>query len=271
MAAQGQIIVLAGVTSAAPPTAPRIDMNSVDLAAVKIGSLKHVVSARALTGLPAGGVSGRCRASGAPLISKGTAAALLLTTVGGRPALWLGAAGNASAALALPPGSFTESFTAVMTVSVGALSLAATFPTNFLAGFDGEIWSAQVLRHYGSPVSSSQDVFATRGNDEVGPYVEKARVPGNWNIVVVDYNNDTRVASIAVNSVATLSAMTLPAGRVPAPTEYFEIGYHLSNSGLRDSKVGDLYTFSDSLLRTDFGKTQLTELVASLKTYYAIA
>lgn len=270
MAAQGQIIVLAGVTSGAPPSAPRVDMNIVDLVAVKIGSLHNVISARSLSAVTGGGVTGRCRATGAALVSKGTASALQLTEVGGRPALWLGAAGTASAALALPPGSVTESYTAVMAVSTGPISIAATFPTNFLAGFDGETWSVQALRHYGAPAAGSQDVFATRGNDEVGPYVEAPRVPGNWNIVVVDYNNDTRIASIAVNSVASFGTVAVTAGRVPAPTEYFEIGYHLSNSGLRDSKVGDLYTFSDSLLKTDFGKAQLAELVAKMKIYYSI-
>jgi len=51
---------------------------------------------------------------------------------------------------------------------------------------------------------------------------------------------------------------------------YLEIRYRLDAPRFRNSKVSDLYTFSDSMLQTNPGKNQLAELVAALKIYYAI-
>lgn len=273
MAAKGQIIVLSGVTSAAPASAPKIEMNAADLVAVKIASLKHVVSAKALTPLPAGGVSGRCRATGQALVPKGTISALEVSTIGGKKGLGIGSSGTAVAGLALPAGSFPASYTAVMAINVGALSMANSGATNFLSAFDSpDTWTAQMLRYNGSGASgTAENKFATRGNNTAGIVIESVRIAGNWNIVVVDYNNATRLASLGVNVTGGFATITSPAARTPAPTEYLELGYHLSNSSLKDSKVGDLYLFDTSLASTSAGLIQLADLVAAMKADYGVA
>ena len=269
----GQMIVLPGVTAAAGPGAPRVNMNTPDTIAAKIGSLKHAISARALTPVAGGGVTGRCRASGLPLVSKGTSAnTLTLYEVAGRAAL--GINGSGRAALALPAGSITASFTTISVVNINGTDVAGNYSVNFLSGFDGaEVYSNIMLRYDGASSANSAIADKLRASTTISSTsaVPVARPAGDWAIVITDYNNQTRVMSIAVNQVATFSTGIMAAALVPAAGSYLEIGYHPDPSSLRLSKVGDLYTFSDSLLRTDLGKTQLAELVASLKTYYGIA
>ncbi|MNE93518.1 hypothetical protein D3C80_1913770 [compost metagenome] len=77
--------------------------------------------------------------------------------------------------------------------------------------------------------------------------------------------------SVSVNQAVTFTVATMPASYTPASGSYIEVGYHIDASSIRNSKLGDLYTFSDSLLKTELGKSQLAELMAALKTYYSIA
>jgi hypothetical protein len=271
----GQLIILPGVTAAASAGAPRISMNAPDSVAAKIASLKHVVSARALDALPGGGVSGRCRNTGAALTPKGTGTALLATTtLAGRKGLGLSVAGNAG--LALPPGSLTNSFTLVIAVYLGAGDTSSNSLINLLAGFDAaDTYISAPLRYYGqaypTPITRA-DKFVSWGPNSTGvATAETLRLTTGWNIVVIDYNNENRMVSIAVNQAASFIAATKAEVTDFASTSYLEIGYHLSINRLVESKIGDLYTFSDSLLRMDLGKTQLAELIAALKTYYVIA
>ena len=270
----GQLIILPGVTAAASAGAPRISMNAPDSVAAKIASLKHVVSARALDALPGGGVSGRCRNTGAALTPKGTGTALLATTtLAGRKGLGLSVAGNAG--LALPPGSLTNTFTMVIAVYLGAGDTSSNSLINLLAGFDAaDTYISTPLRYYGQAYSTPitrADKFVSWGHNTTGTTAETLRLSTGWNIVVIDYNNENRMVSIAVNQAASFIAATKAEVANFASTSFLEIGYHLSINRLVESKIGDLYTFSDSLLRTDLGKTQLAELIAALKSYYVIA
>lgn len=266
----GQLIVLPGVTAAAAGSAPRVNMNAADSAAAKITALKHAVSARSLSAVSGGGVAGRCRATGALLIPKGTAGNLSLTEVAGMPAL---AAANSSG-LALPPGSLTRSYTLVAAVAISSVDSAAGLAVNLLAGMDGsDAYISTLLRYYGAAAASpNSDVFASTGSGTtvVTATPRKARPSGNWAIAVVDLNFNTKVLSLALNDVASPVTQTLTAPIDPSAASYIEIGYHLS-AGLSNSKIGDLYTFNASLLSSDLGKTQLADLVSALKSTYGIA
>lgn len=266
----GQMIVLPGVTAAAGPSAPRVNINTPDTIAARMPTIKHAVGARSLSAAPAGGVTGRCRVTGAPLIPKGSAAAnLAITEIAGR--LGLGINGSGSAGLALPPGSLTSSFSLVAAVNLNATDAAGNYPVNFLSGFDSsDAYISGLLRAYGAASS----VFPGKIGSNTGTSGTWAfaNLPASgWAIVVIDYNNSTRTMSVSVNQVATFTVATMPASYAPAAGSYIEVGYHIDASSIRNSKLGDLYTFSDSLLKTDLGKSQLAELMAALKTYYSIA
>lgn len=268
----GQLIVLPGVTVAAAAGAPRLSMNAADAAASKIVSLKHVVSARALTALPGGGVSGRCRNTGASLIPKGANASMLsVSTVGGRKGL--GQTGG-SAGLALPAGSLTNSFCMVAAIYLGGNDTSSSSLVNFLAGFDAtDNYIAAPLRYYGqnySTVPSRADKMVSFGPSTTDFAAEALRTNVGWNIVIIDYDNDQRRLSISVNQSTSFAAVTKSTTASFADTSYLEVGYHLSANRLIDSKVGDLYTFDDSLLKAELGKSQLGDVVQQLKGYYAI-
>ena len=269
MAIQGQMIVLP-ITVAASASAPRISVNAPDVVAGKVQSLKHVVSARSLTLAPGAGVSGRCRATGLPLIPKGTAAATLsLYEVAGKAALGVNGVGYAG--LALPPGSMSSSFTFVMAINLNSADAAGTYPTNFLSAFAGDgTYISALTRVYGSAATIYPDKIGTN-TGITGTWAMTSPPTGNWGIVVVDYNNATRVMSVSVNQASAFVSATKPASYEPPADAYVEIGYHIDPAGLRNSKMGDLYTFSDSLLRTELGKVQLADLVAALKVEYGIA
>ena len=266
----GQMVVLEGVTAAAAPGAPRINMNAPDIIATKIASLKHALGAREILPAPGGGVVWRCRWTGAPLVSKGSAAAnLTVSEIAGH--LGLGINGSGSAGLALPAGSLTSSFTFVAAVNLNAADAVGTYPINFLSGFDPyDVYISALLRTYGVTAS----IYPGKSGSNTGftgAWAFANSPASGWAIMVVDYNNATRTLSVAVNQAASFAAATMPANYAPAAGSYVEVGYHIDASSIRNSKLGDLYTFSDSLLKTDLGKSQLAELVAALKTFYAIA
>ena len=267
----GQLIVLPGVTAAASAGAPRINMNGPDTVAAKIASLKHVVSARSLTAAPSGGVVGRCRATGAALVSKGAGAAqLALFDIAGKQGL--GVNSRAAAGLALPGGSLTSSFTLVAAIAINAADRAGTLATNFLSGFNvSDAYIATLLRNYGAAAGGFASKVAA-GNTTTNNLASANAPAGTWGVVVIDYNNDTKTMSVAVDQGASFSVTAMVNTFAPPEGSYLELGYHVDGGfGLRDSKIGDVYTFSDSLQRTSLGKTQTVDLVNQLKAYYGIA
>jgi hypothetical protein len=267
----GQLIVLPGVNAAASAGAARIDMNSADNIAARIGTLKHAVSARSIVNVASGGVSGRCRATGAPLISKGAnPTALSVVTIGGKPGLGLSSA--LAAGLALPAGSLTNSFTHVLTTYIGAADVASSSFLNLLSGFDSvDTYISYGLRYYGQAATGGRaDRFVSQAPTAVAPEVSALRLTSGWNVVVIDYNNDTRLLSISVNQASSFATATKGASASFDAGSYLEIGYHLSINKLVDTKVGDLFTFSDSLLRSTLGTSSLVSLVAAIKSEYAI-
>ena len=265
----GQMIVLP-ITVAAAAGAPRVNMNAPDAIAGKVASLKHVVSARSFVAAPGGGVSGRCRATGLPLIPKGALAAnLALYEIAGKAAL--GINGSGSAGLGLPADSLTSSFTFVMAINLNSADAQGTSLINFLSGFDSTgTYISGLTRAYGTGSSlNGNKIGANTGT--LGTWAFAALPTSNWGVVVVDYNNATREMSISVNQAATFVATTMPVSYSPPAGSYLEIGYHIDASSIRKSQMGDLYTFNDSLLRTELGKTQLSNLVDALKVDYSIA
>ena len=266
----GQMVVLEGVTAAAAPGAPRINMNAPDIIATKITSLKHALGAREILPAPGGGVVGRCRWTGAPLVSKGSAAAnLTVSEIAGH--LGLGINGPGSAGLALPAGSLTSSFTFVAAVNLNAADAAGTYPINFLSGFaPSDVYISGLLRTYGAASSVYYPGKSGSNTGTTGTWAIANSPASGWAVMVIDYNNATRTMSVAVNQAARFAAATMPTNYAPAEGSYIEVGYHIDTASIRNSKLGDLYTFSDSLLKTDLGKSQLTDLVAALKVYYGI-
>lgn len=266
-----QRIVL-NISTDASPSAKRIDMTAADGVAVKIASLKHVASPRTFVMKPGGGIEAKCRLTSKPMVTKGSPTALQVEIVAGKPALAVNTASAGLVGLAFPAGSLTESYTIIYMVNVGAEAQSLPDASNLLSGFDAaNVWLSNPLRYNGARATPA-DVFSSRGGDRASPKTPTVpRVAGDWNLIVVDWNNTTRNVSIGVNSSTAISSAIRSDGRIPASTDYLEIGYHLTASGLHGSKVGDVFTFSSSLLSTPLGVQQAAALVAALKTEYGIA
>ncbi|MDQ7965672.1 hypothetical protein RDI61_16735 [Pseudomonas plecoglossicida] len=267
----GQIIILPGVTAAAAAGAPRISMNAPDSVAAKIANLKHVVSARTLTRDGVEGVIGRCRNTGQALITKGVNRQYLtLVEAGGKTALALPSVTLGQAGLALPANSLTPSFTMVKSIYLSATDIAFAGAGNLLSGFSAsDSYIAALLRWYGAGSGTLPNMLAS--STTTGQPVSTANpAASTWAVVVIDYNNETRRLSLSLNQADTFASGVKATDFAPGANSYLEIGYHIGSESLREAKVGDLYTFSDSLLRTDMGKSQLKDLVAALKTYYGI-
>lgn len=267
----GQVIRL-DIEVDAASSAPRIDMTPADVIAAKISSLKHVVSPRELKAVATGGVAGRCRSTGLSLIPKGTqATALTLSDVAGKRALGLSAAG-AVASLALPAGSMTDSYTLVIAVNTNPLDLVSGAPVNYLSGFNGsDAYTSATLRYYGAAAAPPRTSrFVTIGPSTTGTETFADHSSEGWVVLVVDFDNNTRQLSIAANQTEIFEVVTKGASVSQDPGAYFEIGYHVSGIGLRSSKVGDLFTFGESLLANSFGRGQLADLVSAMKDDYGI-
>ncbi|WP_182374924.1 hypothetical protein [Pseudomonas putida] len=266
----GQMIVLPGVTAAAGAGAPRVNMNAPDTIAAKISTLKHALGARSISAAPGGGVVGRCRVTGASLISKGSQAAnLFVSEIAGH--LSLGINGSGSAGLALPAGSLTSSFTLVAAINLNAADAAGTYPINFLSGFDpAGAYISGLLRANGAASSAfPSKIGSNTGTAGTWAFANSPAI--GWAIVVVDYNNANRIMSVSVNQAAAFTTETMPSSYAPAVGSYIEVGYHIDAASIRNSKLGDLYTFSSSLLATSLGLQQLQSLVAAMKVEYGVS
>lgn len=269
----GQIIILPGVSAAASGGAARIDMTPADRIAARMANLKHVVSPRSLTAVAGGGVSGRCRATGLSLVPKGTTTALKLFDVAGKRAL--GLTNIFAASLGLPAGSQTPSYTAVMAVNIGQADIdsvaISTSPILLGGSSAADTVNLNALQYFGA-AGTPPNIFTARGSDVASPFASVVRPGGAWVIVVVDFDNNTKTVSLAVNQAATFATMLKTTEHTPAAGDYVEIGNHgTATSSLRSSKVGDLFLFGDSVLSSSLGKSQLVELVAALKAEYGIA
>lgn len=269
----GQIIILPGVTAASGASTPRIDMTAADRIAAKMPGLKHVVSARSLTALPTGGVSGRCRSTGRELIPKGVTNALRITEIDGKKALGLTAV--LAAGLALPPGSKSASYTTVCAVRIGQADIdsvtSSTSPMLISGSSSDDVMNLNVLQYFGA-AGTPPNIFTARGSTASSPFAQAVRPSGTWSIVIVDYNNDTKTVSLSVNQADTFATSVKSVAHTPGANDYIEIGNHSnSTSSLRVSSVGDLFTFNASLRGTALGLQQLKELVAALKAEYSIA
>ena len=129
------------------------------------------------------------------------------------------------------------------------------------------------LRYYGQAYASpttNADKFTSLAPTTSGAIAPAPGALAGWNVVVIDFNNETRLLSVSVNQVTTFAAVLKSTPAAFAPTSYLEVGYH-PGAALLNSKLGDLYAFNDSLLKTELGRLQLADLVTALKVYYVIA
>ncbi len=263
----GRMIVLPGVKIAGGTGAERIEVSSSDIVAAKIANLSNFLSARSIKNTPAGGVAGYCLRTGGALVEKGAANSFTRSVFAGRPAVGLKSNG-AAAGLALPGGSLHSSYCVVSAVAIQYL---ASGTVNIISGFTGgDVYTNCPLRHTGVPAGSQAYVSAYGPNATV-PNVSAPVTVDAWQIVVSDYNNDTKTTSLGVNGIGSLSAMQKDVSLFPGPADYLEIGYHAGANGLRTTLVGDMYVFNTSMLRSDFLKEQLTALMAAMKADYGIA
>ena len=89
-----------------------------------------------------------------------------------------------------------------------------------------------------------------------------------WKIVVLDYNNDSKVLSLSINSATAFTTVLKTAEAQFTAQSFLEIGYHSSINRMTTSKVGDLFTFNNSLLNPELGPVQLSSLISALKAEY---
>lgn len=270
----GQIIKLAGVTAAATVGTPRIIMGAADVAALRVPSLAHAVSAQSLQA-SAAGISGRCRLTGKILSSRGTASLMRLKTAAGFSGI--GVATNTSqAALSLPPDSASSSYCIVLAVFLSDLDTASS--TNVVTAFTAsDVLVANVLRHYGatnSVVAVQGGMYSGGGGTLIAsPPAGTAKIPmaaGAWAVVAIDFDASTLATSISTNGGA-FNVGTSAVNFAPGAGGYFEIGQHNTGSGLRNTLVGHAYLFNDSLRKTPLGQNQLAAVIAGLKDDYGIA
>ncbi|CAI8792271.1 hypothetical protein [Pseudomonas sp. IT-P218] len=264
---RGQVIVLPGVKAPDAPGAVKLQLSSADVVASSMASLHRVMSPKSLVSLTNGGVAGYCRVSGEALIQKGSVPSVLrLVKVGSKPALGL-SYNLGLAGLAFQPGSASKSYTQVAVVSVAD----PTDRVNFLFTFTDDTAISSTLRYDITTASPSQKVFVCYGSSNNPPHAEVARPAGTWAVVIVDYDDESRKVSIAVNQVDSFVENLKSVNHPVVDTSYFEVGYHASANGLRDAKVGDVYIFNESLRLNVAGMAQLGQLVAALKAEYGIA
>jgi hypothetical protein len=267
MALRGQLIVLSGVQAAAAPGAVKLKISAADRIASTMPYIHRVMSPKSLVSLPEGGVSGYCRVTGEKLLQKGASPSVLrVTTVAGKPALGF-SADDSLGALAFQPGSLPNSYTVVMLVSIAE----PTGRLNFMMGYTGDTPISTVLRYDTTNASPDVKRLLAYGSTNSAPLAETARPAGAWAVAIIDYDDVTKKVSIATNQVDAFAEATKAIASAATDESYLEIGYHGSGNGLRTSKVGDTYVFSQSMRNSPTGLAQLKQLVAALKTEYGIA
>lgn len=76
--------------------------------------------------------------------------------------------------------------------------------------------------------------------------------------------------SLSINSATAFTTVLKTAAAQFTAQSFLEIGYHSSINRMTASKVGDLFTFNNSLLNTELGPEQLSSLISALKAEYGI-
>lgn len=274
----GQLIRLPGVTAAATAGAPRVTMTPADSVAAGIASLLHAVSARRMTNKPEGGVNARCGFTGAVLENVGAnSGRLQVVERAGFKGLYSGPAASggqgAAAALRLPAGSMTSSFTMALVVYFDPLDHAGNYLTNFAVGWTGAAVTRALPRGYGlqynTPIEEAKGSVGAGGGLYIQVFTPLSSA--KWSVILYDYSHETRVLTLSVNG-GTPITFTEPAGVPPmTPESFLELGYSASNNALRNSCIAECYMFNQSLLSTAQTTTQVQELVTQLKAQYSIA
>lgn len=266
MATMGRMIRLDGVKIGGGTGAERLEVSNADTVAAKMSNLSHFLSARSIKNTPAGGVAGNCLRTGRALIEKGTANSFTRSAYAGHPAVGLKTNG-AAAGLALPGGSLHSSYCIVAAVAIPTL---ASGTVNLLSAFtEAEVYKACPLRHAGVPAGEQATVSAYGPNATV-PNITAPIGRDAWQIIVSDYDNDTKTTSLGVNGLGALATMQKDVSLFPGANDYIEIGYHGGANGLRTSLIGDVYVFNTSLLRSAYLKGELAVLMATMAADYGV-
>lgn len=249
-----------------PASAAKLDMNEADKIAVRITGLYRQMAGRTLVDRGDGVVTGNCRLTGDPLVKKG--AGLLRTrTVSGRTGLSSGP--SAQAGLAFGPGSMRTSYTAVVPMVMSALTVdsGGSYLTNPLSSMsDDATLVASMIR------IQSDSGLINRGGDSVATGQATATpLPsaGVWRIIVVAYDNATRVAHASVDGT-NFSTGTQSGSEPAGATDFVTMGLPTTPNALRECTIGDLYFFDRCLRTNSDDQAKLDQLVSALKGYYGI-
>jgi hypothetical protein len=269
MTIRGQHIVLEDVDAPVAPGAVQLLVSPADRIVSTMPYIWRVMAPKSLTQLATGGVEGYCRVTGQRLIQKGAEPfTLRVEKFAGKPVL---SQANTlyQAALTFQPGSATKSYTLVMVVSIAD----PTDRLNFMMSYSGgqnDVPIATVLRYDITTDSPEAKKLVAYGSSNSPAHASVFRPQGNFAVVVVDYNDDTRTVSIAVNQVDAFIEQVKSVNHPVTSDSYFEVGYHGSVNSLRAAKVGDVYLFNESLRTSPAAMVKLKEVVAALKTEYGI-
>lgn len=263
----GRMIKLEGVRVGGGSDAERIEVSSADMVAAKLAPyLSNFLSARSIKNTAAGGVAGLCLRTAKPLVEKGTPNSYTRSQFAGHAAVGLKTNG-AAAGLALPAGSLHSSYCIVSAVAVQTLTSGTV---NILSGFtEAGAYTTCPLRHTGVPVGDQANVTAYGPNATI-PLISAPITRDAWQIIVSNYDNETKTTSLGVNGLSQLATMQKDVSLFPGVNDYLEIGYHGGANGQRTTLIGDVYVFNTSMLRSDFLKGQLAELVASMVSDYGV-
>lgn len=260
----GQMIILPIIAPDAPG-AVRLNISDADVIVASMPNLSRMMSPKNLVAASGGGVSGYCQVSGEPFIQKGSQTNMTVRPVAGKPALGF-ANINAAGSLAWQPGSAAKSFTLVMLVNQPAAAGRCDY---FTVATEGDIALSTPLRYFPDGVGTTNMVISY-GAGVSAPLSAVERPDGDWFVAIVDYDDFSRTTRLAVNQLDTFVESTRSTPNGANDTSYIQVGYAGSSSSLRNSNIGDVYYFDDSLLRSDVNLPKLTALVNALKIEYGI-
>lgn len=269
MTIRGQHIVLEDVDAPVAPGAVQLLVSPADRIVSTMPHIWRVMAPKSLTPLATGGVEGYCRVTGQRLILKGTEPfTLRVEKLAGKPVL---SQANTlyPASLAFQPGSATKSYTLVIVVSITDPTDRLNFMMTYSGGENDQPISS-LLRYDITDTSQGVKKLIAYGSNNNPAHASVFRPEGTFAVVVVDYNDDTRTVSIAVNQADSFIEQVKSVNHPVTSDSYFEVGYHGSVNSLRAAKVGDVYLFNESLRTSPAAMVKLKEVVAALKTEYGI-
>ncbi|CAN7256266.1 hypothetical protein [Brucella pseudogrignonensis] len=272
----GQNVELTGVTAAAGRAV--IDMNAADRVAARLG-VKHVFSPRTFKKIAAGGVSGRCRATGAEFLGVGTGfSALTLKNLAGITAVSPQSGHEQIAGFRLPAGSATPSYTVVMAIALGIQAASTTegFNSELVGSYNASnTWLSYMARYRSEGNTGSNEGFICAGPNQATPvaYIGTALMPpaNNWLVVAFEWDDDNGVIKTFHNSGLPVQTEDKAVKHAVGDNGYLMIGHPTGAGGIRDNYLSDIYFFDRPLSRNIHDNAALSDLIAAMKSVHGIA